>query len=344
MTCYSIQNAVYIYQPPFLNRHALLMSCSVNKSSRIEYIDIAKGIAILCVMTSHLCHGHLHKLLFSFEVPLFFFLSGFFLRRTSPFSEISKKRLKQLIIPFMGLATFVTLIRVIYVILHNTASFEKIISTVLITFSGEWSDASMGPYWFLPALFISSLITSVLLRLKNGVLYALVLFSIGAWVTAHISSLLPWNVGLALASVIYVFMGAYCRENDILEKHYTNDFIYISFLIIFWLYGAMRFGVALSVPLTLDAALVACAAIIVVCKISKLLQRINYLSPALQFIGRNTLLLLTLHTLDMLFNICKYTHLYGFYGTIGRIVIPLFIVLLFQWSRKLYSHFQLFRH
>lgn len=230
------------------------------------------------------------------------------------------------------------MVRVTGEVLQEPVSFEKIISTVLITFSGEWPSTSMGPCWFLPALFISSLITSVLLRLKNGVLYALVLFSVGSWVTAHISSLLPWNVGLALASTIYVFMGAYCRENDILEKYYTNDLIYISFLIIFWLYGAMRFGVTLSVPLTLDSALVACAAIIVVCKLSKLLQRINYLSFALQFIGRNTLLLLTLHTLDLVFNIYKYAHLCGFYGAIGRIVIPLFIVLLFQWSRKLYSH------
>lgn len=320
------------------------MSYSVNKSTRIEYIDIAKGIAILCVMVSHLCAGALHKLLFSFEVPLFFFLSGYFLRRTCSFSETNKKRFKQLIIPFLGLAVFVTLVRVINVMLQGTISLEYIISIILRTFSGEYTNASMGPYWFLPALFISSLITSILLRLKNGILYALVLFSVGAWVTAHISALLPWNVGLALASVIYVFMGAYCRENGILEKHYTNDFIYISFLVIFWLYGAMRFGVAQSVPITINLALVAFAAVIVVCKISKLIQRINYLSSALQFIGRNTLLLLTLHTLDQLFHFAKFAHLYGFYSAIGRIVIPLCIVLLFQWSRKLYSRYKLFSH
>ncbi len=53
----------------------------MSESKRLDFIDIAKGIGIILVVTGHLLPvaAGLHVLIYSFHMPLFFFLSGFFL-------------------------------------------------------------------------------------------------------------------------------------------------------------------------------------------------------------------------------------------------------------------------
>ncbi len=55
----------------------------MSESKRLDFIDIAKGIGIILVVTGHLLPvaAGLHVLIYSFHMPLFFFLSGFFLRQ-----------------------------------------------------------------------------------------------------------------------------------------------------------------------------------------------------------------------------------------------------------------------
>lgn len=44
---------------------------------RIEWVDLAKGIAILAVITGHETSGFIKFLIFSFHMPIFFILSGY---------------------------------------------------------------------------------------------------------------------------------------------------------------------------------------------------------------------------------------------------------------------------
>lgn len=317
------------------NGYDLPMSQSASSNSRIEYIDIAKGIAILCVMISHFCGGYGHQLLFSFEVPLFFFLSGFFLSSTKAPINTIKKRFRQLMIPFFSLAAVVCIVRLVTAWLHDRLLIDIALDIFIRTFAGSYK--TMGAYWFLPALFIASSATSVLLRLNRGFLYCLVLFAIGSYVSIRLSSDMPFSCGLALASVIYVYFGAQCRQLNFLEKPFTSDFFYLTGLGLFWLYGAKRFGVGLSVPLSLNLVLVACSAIILVCRLSKFIMHINFLSAILQFLGRHTLLLLSLHTCDLLFQLPNHISLYDSCGKIGRIMIPILITVLWQWGIGVYT-------
>ena len=56
----------------------------MENKKRIDYVDAAKGIAILLVVFAH-CHHmneipRLGNLIYSFHMPLFFIVSGFFLK------------------------------------------------------------------------------------------------------------------------------------------------------------------------------------------------------------------------------------------------------------------------
>ena len=89
-------------------------------SKRIEYLDIAKGIGILLVVLGHndfeVISVFVQRLIYSFHMPLFFFLSGYFLNAAIPFFEFVKKRFNSLLKPYLF---------TIFLIYFTSVSFEK---------------------------------------------------------------------------------------------------------------------------------------------------------------------------------------------------------------------------
>ena len=75
-----------------------------HKSNRILWIDAAKGIGLLCVILGHLGVPYLSTLVYTFHMPLFFFLSGivFSGSKYSP-AEFLKRKLKSLVLPYFTL-------------------------------------------------------------------------------------------------------------------------------------------------------------------------------------------------------------------------------------------------
>src|SRR5262245_21386184 len=73
--------------------------------SRLRHIDVAKGIGMLLVVFGHsppllADRSTLFEVVFSFHVPLFFFLSGVFFKPERPFSEVVRTRAAALLRPF----------------------------------------------------------------------------------------------------------------------------------------------------------------------------------------------------------------------------------------------------
>lgn len=73
-----------------------------NSNKRLPEFDIAKGIAILCVILGHLGIKSINRVVFMFHMPLFFLISGYFLSLTDSFELFSKKKFKQCIIPYIA--------------------------------------------------------------------------------------------------------------------------------------------------------------------------------------------------------------------------------------------------
>ena len=76
-----------------------------NKSTRLEYIDIAKGIGLILVVFGHLFsyNGELSIIIFSFHMPLFFFISGYCFcpHKYNDFESFLVKKVKHLVIPYL---------------------------------------------------------------------------------------------------------------------------------------------------------------------------------------------------------------------------------------------------
>lgn len=134
---------------------------------RIEWIDIAKGIAILAMVAGHvslLPWEPVRKLIFSFHMPLFFILSGYTTKQAidNPFTNI-KKYAKQLLLPYLYIAVVSSLVY----LSRNGFTAEYIFNEFLRIALGSGVPADYGPgrpiflksipvagaIWFLPAMF-----------------------------------------------------------------------------------------------------------------------------------------------------------------------------------------------
>jgi fucose 4-O-acetylase-like acetyltransferase len=73
-------------------------------AKRVGYVDITKGIGIILVVMGHndfaLISPFAHKLIYSFHMPMFFFMSGMFFKPDVPFWNFIRQRFHRLLKPF----------------------------------------------------------------------------------------------------------------------------------------------------------------------------------------------------------------------------------------------------
>ena len=83
---------------------------SVMMKQRLEYIDLAKGFAMLMVVYIHISINYadnpfvdswVRRMMGSMFMPIFFIMSGFFFSVKQPFRDWVKKKTKRLIVPFL---------------------------------------------------------------------------------------------------------------------------------------------------------------------------------------------------------------------------------------------------
>lgn len=135
---------------------------------RIGYIDIAKGIGILVIVLAHNdlagYHPTLHKFIYAFHIPLFFFLSGMFFRPERSFGETLRRRFNTLLKPYLF---------ALFVIYLGEAAFDNMTFPVIagrilksLYATGYYID--WVQLWFIPHLFAVALFAWIAWRFVFG--------------------------------------------------------------------------------------------------------------------------------------------------------------------------------
>ncbi|MDI7660639.1 acyltransferase family protein [Cronobacter universalis] len=124
-------------------------------NQRIEWVDTLKFIGIFYIYIGHLgaAAGKLYPFVFSFHVPLFFFISGLFYKRTlDPVNSllIIKKSFVKIIIPYI----FFSILGIaVYALKWNLPS-ERILGMLSSAAMGIRNQVPITSLWFLPCLFV----------------------------------------------------------------------------------------------------------------------------------------------------------------------------------------------
>lgn len=183
-------------------------------SKRIAYLDIAKGIAIFCVIIGHMDNRVIQNIVFSFHMPLFFLLAGFFIKRVKPWTEIVPQKARRLLLPYALTCGFVILFATLR---HMAAGKWYMIpgdarDWFLASLYGSGSVHSMifdiqpiGAVWFLLAMFFGLLLYNWVLQRRHQMIWSVLLFVV-AYGAARVCWL-PWSILPGMTAVLFVHIG-----------------------------------------------------------------------------------------------------------------------------------------
>ena len=334
---------------------------AINTNSREPWIDCARGIAILLVIVGHTVSGVLSGAIYSFHMPLFFIFSGITLKLSSTndqFVRRTERSLKQLMGPFFliyGIQTLIYLFRHLSNILQDHSFLMEYLNQRILTgvFSSGVSISVLnatilyiGVIWFFPALFISRTIFDYLhlkLTTKQLPLYCLLLSIIGMLI-GQIQAL-PFSFDIVLAILPLFYLGSQFRffqiKNSPIRKLFLYTFLWGLFLIATYIGGKHCLELSLrrypAYPLCFITAI---AGTLMVSEFSVICCKFSFCSIPLQYIGKNSLYLLCIHTLEWdyltkLWNI----HPNQYICTIVRILLDVGILILFTSIRAIFSRF-----
>lgn len=201
---------------------------------RQYHIDFLKVILIFLVILGHM-NSPFSKIIFSFHMPMFFFISGMLLKVEKDFSTRIKNDYNRLLVPFFGFAILGLVVEIgkRLALGRSLADFFAVLDSAFIHIS---SNAHYYGFvlWFLPALFLAKIFTATVLSVKNywfGIIgytasIATLLFFVDV-------SSLPFAVGQAIQASFFVLFG-FC-STKLSQKFYlsmlSGGILYLLFFI-----------------------------------------------------------------------------------------------------------------
>lgn len=217
---------------------------------RIQWLDHLRAIGIFFVVLGHTpgIPESFEKMIFSFHMPLFFWLSGLMCKNTIrqiPFGDFLKNKVHKLLVPYL----FFSILSYLswFLLFRHFGSQAKLnlapITPLIGIFYGNGIHnflAHNTVLWFFLCLFITEVFFFFIIKLesKARILVALILLSgigyIDVWLNPPLPQnlRLPWNMDIALTAV--VFYGAGYLLSPYLLKHrfgfVVNFFLAICYL------------------------------------------------------------------------------------------------------------------
>lgn len=141
------------------------------EKNKINWLSILQGLSMLLVVIGHVSltnvprdpstpiASSIEKIVYSFHMPLFIFISGWLfyhtcLRRNKDYSNVVIAKLKRLGIPFLAFTLVATVLKAAFPsMMHRPVTTQELIDTFILFRSNP-----LGGMWFIEVLFILMLL------------------------------------------------------------------------------------------------------------------------------------------------------------------------------------------
>lgn len=198
------------------------MNYEISGKKRIAWIDVAKYIGIFLVILGHMesytvaqehiPYLYLKNIIFAFHMPLFFFLSGYTVKKRK-FFETLKKYSFSLLVPYV----FFYFISWLYFILNNIRYKIFDINILLIRpmigmfwgFNTPFCTMVNTPIWFLLDLFFCNILLSIISEKKLLRYVQLVIVLLISFFLSYFKYELPLSISPVPVSFIFFYANAY---------------------------------------------------------------------------------------------------------------------------------------
>ena len=263
---------------------------------------------------------NLNWIIYSFHMPLFFILSGFFF---NPIKSVSK-RVKRLFIPYAYSALTIVFLEVIFqcfqfFTIDATFSITSIGWTIISAICGSVKPVGIGnylipdigPIWFLMALALGNYILRILkiielkFNLQHGLIFGGIILAILGWTLSIVRGQVPFAINQALVVPLFLSFGNILhREINTHSRISSHKFIVV-LLFLLWVlllffnrniqFMSMGQMGSIYFPIYIMGSMSASAIIIMVFQHIYIRKKMY----TLEVIGSATLLILCIHAIDL---------------------------------------------
>ena len=206
--------------------------------SRLEFVDIAKGIGIMIV-----CFGHsgaedvVISWIGGFIVPLFFILSGYMYKdKGIPVGKDLYNKGKKLLKPYLFFS-------VVLLLIYKRFAWNDIVGVFysrycLYTYHAPdnifFMKATNSPMWFLTAMFATFPLFYIIMKNEKYIKWIVLSYLLITWGCTFLPILLPWSLDVAFIMAIFMYIGVlFRRQENLLNKpSYIYWLIIAAFLIL----------------------------------------------------------------------------------------------------------------
>lgn len=268
---------------------------------RDRYLDALKGVGIFLMIIGHVM-SPIRNMIFSFHMPLFFFISGY-LYKDRDTKNILVRNAKKVLLPYTLTCLFIWLCFVL-----KDQNWQWGISILLANGTDSvwgFEGLMVGPLWFLVCYMDAILGLHYVLMIKEKIIQLLVILSL--WILAYIIKikfgLQPLDILNAAPAMCCLWMG-YCLKEEKIEKVIFSIWAFIAGIaiwVICLLYGNLSMA-GLTYKLWLLQLIGAFYATAVLYKMLSA-QKLRGGGQVFTYFGQLSLVILCVHTVDYMLNI-----------------------------------------
>ncbi len=335
----------------------------IKSKKRIEWIDYARAIAIILVIVGHaipeynLDMENMRIIIYSMHMPIFFILSGytFHFDENKKLKDIFIKKVKRLLVPYIGFCFLITLCHLAeVVILHRESKFfgffmgmDGIVNTLCMTTKSAYSNL-----WFLPCILVAECLLYLVFKYVKKDKYRAIFCVVPSIIVLVLSikqylPALPFCFETALFSLAYLYFGYILNKSKVFSMKnnyimYTTGiiFIIVSIISIYCLKTETASFYNLQIQNPIIFLVTSITGSLFVMTVCQKIKNQNWL----QYIGKNTLYIYGFHFIaqniigimvGILPNITKFSYIFLIMSTVCNLVICLVIISVVKQLKKI---------
>lgn len=285
------------------------------KTKRRFDFDYVRAIAMLLIVIGHAeMSDDLTTIIYSFHVPLFYFISGGVIlysnKAKKPWSHIIKGWINSMVIP----AIIWELISDGSHLILKDRTIDEILNNLV---SLDFNTAGL---WFIPCTIFAQFFLIVFVKFQKvyfshiGEVPLLCLLALASTIIAMFCPVIILRLLISLSLVLLGYLFEYLREKQ--NSIFTNKLVLLSIIPLIGVWGLCAYyngKVDLSAGLLNDVYMYYGAAVTMCCSILIVFRFVKKEFRILSFIGQNTIAILVTHTFVRHLIIVLETRVFGTY-------------------------------
>ncbi len=206
----------------------------MSERKRIDWVDVAKGIGMILVIISHteehFMPGTLVSLkipIYTFHMPLFFFVSGFLFSMKSGFGEFLKSKCKRILVPYFCLGTILVLFDTYWQGRNPYGNPWFVKERFLNSMLNLLYQNRLWTLWFIACLFWLNIFFYILVRfVKSEKIRALIVIAFavaGLYYYKMGGGGIFWNIDVCMTTMPFFYAGYVCRKTDFIDSRILKN-------------------------------------------------------------------------------------------------------------------------